>query len=392
MKVEHSYYLYDAVADFGLAMLVTAYAPFLQSLGLSLGEISLLNAIFWLVVVAMEIPTGMFADGKSRTWSLKMGCVFFTLGAISYLFAVGFKTAAIGETLIGIGIAFFSGAEQAWVTDALHREGRDDERRHVFATSGIIRGFVMVVGGFLGSLIPTSHASFIYLPMVFLSPLAFFIVHKYMNGKGEAIQKMTEVQALRSSVDLLKTNRALAWVICVTIVFDAVIAFNHFWSPYFKPIVGKERLSLIWAIIYIGFALSGILVRKISVPQGREATWIIISVVISGVGLACAGLCNGLAFPLSAVIVHEFGRGMFNPLTDSFVHHRVESGYRATFGSLQSLLGRSGLVLFSFLNWLFLRHLPDSSATISIVWFGCGFVIVVGASILYLFRPQHSST
>lgn len=390
MRAAHIYYLYDMIADFGLAMTVTAYAPFLLSLGLSLGEVSLLNAFFWLTAVLSELPTGMLADGKSRAWSLKMGCTFLTLGGIAYVFAQGFWTALMGECFIGVGMAFFSGAEQAWITDALHREGRDHERRKVFATAGVLRGFVMVIGGFLGSLVALSNARFIWLPLIFTSPLAFLVVHKLMNGQGEPIHKLTEVEALRASVSLLKSSRSLVWVIAMTVVFGAVISFNHFWSPYFKPLVGTMGLSWVWAIIYIGFALSAVLVRKLTIPQGQESVWIVASVVITGIGLACAGLCSGLVFPLSAALFHEFGRGMFNPLVDSFVQHRVESGYRATFGSLQSLLGRIGLVIAPILIWLTIRHDPNTPSTIGFVWFVCGIVLVIGALILFLVRPRNA--
>jgi len=388
MRTEHKFYLYDAVADAGLAMTVTAYAPFLISIGLTLGEVSLINAAFWTTIVLAEIPTGLFADGKSRAWSLKMGCVFFTLGAILYLFASGFWSALFCECVIGCGMAFFSGAEQAWVTDALHREGRDDERRNVFATASVIRGFVMVVGGFLGSFIAAYHPRLIWLPMVFTSPIAFFIVHKWMSGFGEPIHKLTEMEALRASVSLLKSSRALVWVIAAMIVFGAVVAFNHFWSPYFQSLVGTAGLSFVWAIIYIGFALSAILVRRLTIPQGQEAVWIVISLVITGMGLVCAGCSNGLLFPLGAVLAHEFGRGMFNPLVDSFVQHRVESGYRATFGSLQSLLGRIGLVIAPVLIWLTIRNDPNTKETIAFIWFACGLVIIIGALLLALVRPR----
>ena len=390
MRTEHKYYLYDAVADLGLAMTATTYAPFLISIGLTLGEISLINAFFWLTIVLAEIPTGMLADGKSRAWSLKMGCVFFTLGAFSYLFAHGFWSALLCECIIGIGMAFFSGAEQAWVTDALHREGRDHERRKVFATAGVIRGFVMVVGGFLGSIIALLNARFIWLPMIITSPLAWLVVHKLMNGQGEPIHKMTEVQALRASVSLLKSSRSLKWVIAMMFVFGAVVSFNHFWSPYFKPFVGTMGLSWVWAILYIGLALSAIIVRRLTIPQGQEATWIVASVVITGIGLAGAGLSSGLLMSLFMVTIHECGRGMLLPLVDSFVQHRVESGYRATFGSLQSLLQKMSLAIVPVLIWLTIRTEPNTPTTISFVWFMCGLFLMVGALILFLVRPRNA--
>jgi len=102
-------------------------------------------------------------------------------------------------------------------------------------------------------------------------------------------------------------------------VFGAVVSFNHFWSPYFKPFVGTMGLSWVWAILYIGLALSAIIVRRLTIPQGQEATWIVASVVITGIGLAGAGLSSGLLMSLFMVTIHECGRGMLLPLVDSFV-------------------------------------------------------------------------
>ncbi len=388
MRTEHKYYVYDVIIDLGIAMTVTTYAPFLMSIGLTLGEVSLINAAFWAVIALAEIPTGMLADGKSRVWSLKMGCIFFTCGGLSYLFVNGFWGALFSECVSGIGMAFFSGAEQAWVTDALHKEGRDHERRRIFATASALRGCVLVAGGVIGSLIALSHARLIWLPMVVTSPIAWIFVHTHMSGQGESHQKMTEVEALRASVSLLKSSRALMWVIGMMFVFGAVLSFNHFWSPYFKPLVGTMGLSTVWAAVYTGFALSALLVRRLVIPQGHEAVWIVGAAVMAGIGLLLAGLVSGLMLPLSMALLHECGRGMFHPLVDSFIQHRVESGYRATFSSLQSLLSKLSFVLVPALVWLTIRDQPNTQATISVVWIACGCALVTGSLVLFLFRPK----
>src|SRR3989338_336825 len=118
MSVTKIYYLFTALMGLGMGATMTVYAPFLLSIGLSLGEIALVNALFWAIIIAAEIPTGMFADGRSRAFSLKVGMIFHGLGAILYLFADGFWSVALAESTLGIATAFMSGAQQAWITDA----------------------------------------------------------------------------------------------------------------------------------------------------------------------------------------------------------------------------------------------------------------------------------
>ena len=388
MRASTAYYLYDATADFGIAMTVTVYAPFLLSIGLSLAEIALVNSVFWFTIVLMELPTGMLADGKSRVWSLKMGSICLTFGGIAYLCAQGFWSAMFAEILIGVSMSFFSGAEQAWITDALHREGRDHERRKVFATGALIRAGVMLFGGLIGSLIALYNPRLIWAPMIITSPFTWLIIHRYMNGKGEPIHKMTEVEALRASVSMLRGSRALVWLIATIIVFGAVVAFNNFWSPFFIPKVGTLGLSWVWALMYGGMSCAAIMIHRLTLPHGHESSWILGALVLTGMGLFIAGYAGGLMIPLSSVVVHEIGRGMFQPLVDSFVQHRIESGYRATFVSLQSLLGRIGLVITPLVIWFTIRDKPNTSETISNVWIICGTVLVTGALVLACFRTR----
>ena len=388
MRSEHKYYLYDAITTLGIAATFTSYAPFLLSIGLSFAEISLLNAVFWLVAILAELPTGMLADGKSRAWSLKMGCVCMTFGGLVYVFSFNFLSALIGESLIAIGMAFFSGAEQAWITDALTREGRDHERRHIFGTRALVHGLVVVIGGGLCTFIALSNVRLIWIPMIVLSPVAYVFIAKNMNGHGEAIHPMSEMEALRSSIALLKRSRALVWVILAMVVSGGVVAFNHFWSPYFQSLVGTLGLSYVWAIIYTACALSGLWVRRIQIPQGSEANLILVTLALSGIGLLIPNISSTLGISLIGSIIHEVGRGTFAPLVDSFVQHRVESGYRATFGSLQSFLCRIGLALTSLFLWMVLQTHASTPETILFVWSVCGVGIVMGVILLYGIRPR----
>lgn len=388
MRSSQLYYLYVGLSSFGMATTFTSYAPFLQSIGLSLGQISLLNALFWTTLIVMELPTGMFADGKSRAWSMKIGLLFQMAGSVSYFFAQGFFSALIGEGFIGIGMAFISGADKAWITDALTREGRDHERRHVFATANIVRGLTVIIGGYVGSLIALSHIRFIWTPMIPTALIAAWIAHAKMNGTGEPVHRITEREALCASVNLLRRQKSLQWVIACIIAIGTVISFNHFWSPYFKPIVGTFGLAHVWALMYLGVGVSGYLIRRSATALGNESIMIVFAMFVTACGMFIAGWIPGLAFPLIGVIVHESGRGMFDPLVDSFVQHRVESSYRATFGSLQSLIGRLGYAIIPIFIWATIRNDPNTPDTIQFVWLACAIALAVCTFILFLVRPQ----
>ncbi len=389
MSAAKIYYIFIALINIGFACTLTAYAPFLESIGLTLSQIALVNSIFWTTIILAELPTGMLADGKSRAWSLKAGALSFVIGATLYLFADGVVSASIAEIWIAIGEAFFTGAMTAWVTDALDREGNKDQVRKVFATNAVIRGSIFLVGGLVGSLIGIHNYQLIWLPFAISSLVAFLFAHKYMNGQGEPLETVTEIQAFKLSVATLVKSRALIWVSAALIIFGAVVSFNHYWAIFFKPLVGQIGLGLyVWPLMSVGFIGSGMFVRRVQLPEGGEAKLITLSILLSGVGLVMIAMVSGLPMLFSALMIHELGRGLFQPLTDSFVQHRIHTSYRATFGSLQSFIGRIGFAAVPFVVFLMIDGKPNDPKIIELVWLVCGIALVLGAAGLWFTRPR----
>ncbi|MBI4435589.1 MFS transporter [Candidatus Uhrbacteria bacterium] len=388
MSAARTYYLFFALIHIGMGSTVTAYTPFLQGIGLSLGEIALVNAIFWTVIIAAELPTGMLADGRSRAFSLKLGGLFYALGAFCYLFAHDFWTAALGEALIGIGSAFISGAGTAWIADALAREGRSHELRHVYATESLIKSILMLLGGFVGAAIALWEPRFIWAPFVVSALAASFVAHRLMNGQGEPLEYVSELEAFRRALAQLKNSRALMWVVASLIVFGAVVSFNHYWALFFLPTVGQLGLAFIWPVMFLGLIGASQYIRRLTIPVGSETRMIVLSIALAGVGLLGVAIAPGFWLAMPALIVHEIGRGFFQPLTDSFVQHRVHTSYRATFGSLQSFLGRIGFAVVPLAVWLFIADKPNTPATISLVWIVCATALLLGAAVLWFSRPR----
>jgi len=388
MSSARLYYLFMVLIHIGMGATVTAYTPFLQSIGLSLAEIGLVNTVFWTVLILAELPTGMLADGRSRAWSMKLGGAFYSAGALSYIFAGSFWSAAFAESLIGIGGAFISGAGTAWITDALQREGRSKELRQVYGTEALIKSVLMLIGGFLGAGIGLVNYRLIWVPFVVTGLAAAFVAHRHMNGKGEPLEYVSELEAFRLAWRQLRTSRALIWLIGALIVFGAVISFNHYWAIYFTEEVGQFNVAYVWVVAYLGLVSASQIVRKLTIPLGSESRLIVLSVFITGAGLGLTAIAPALWFSIPAVVLHEFGRGLFQPLTDSFVQHRVHSSYRATFGSLQSFLGRMGFAIVPLIVWLTIQGRPDTQETIMFVWSGCAIFLITGSLLLWITRPR----
>lgn len=86
---------------------------------LTFDEILLLQGIFTVPIIILEVPSGSFAD----YWSRKGCTTIFHLvfGAGIFLYAIGdsFLMFAIAEFLAGIGISFSTGSDSALIFDSL---------------------------------------------------------------------------------------------------------------------------------------------------------------------------------------------------------------------------------------------------------------------------------
>jgi MFS family permease len=91
---------------------------FFESRGLSMQQIFLLQALFGVVVLVMEIPSGYAADLLGRRLTLVVGSVFIGLGHAMLLFADGFGGLALFELGLGIGSSLVSGADLAILYDS----------------------------------------------------------------------------------------------------------------------------------------------------------------------------------------------------------------------------------------------------------------------------------
>lgn len=394
MRPQSMYYILSAVLAIGMGATCVAYGPFMASIGLSYAEFSLINTVFWVTVICFELPTGALADGRSRSWSIAMSGLFYAVGALTYFLAEGLWSAMLAETLVGVGGAFMSGAKQAWMVDSLKRSGLADEElkratKKAFAMDKVIHGSVLFVVALLANTLAQSLGlRFIWLPLVVSGIFVWWLAKYRMNDHGEPDEKISEFEALKRSFALLRRSRALVWVAASMIVFGMVVSFNHYWAVYFNALFGPSGSSIAWLVMYPAVPIAGFVIRSRHVLNGREEPGILVALLLSGLGMALIPAFGSWGFVLPMVVIHELGRGMFEPLSDTFIHHRVESSYRATFSSLQSLIGRLGFAVTPLVVWLSLRNAPSDNTTIATVWMICGGFMVIGSFALYFFRPR----
>lgn len=332
---------------------------------LSAAEAILLYAVYDVATTMLEVPSGYLSDRVGRRFTLIVSSVAGCAGCLLLASAEGFAGFALGQVLLGAGMAFASGTDTALLYESLEASGRADEveaqevRAWRFAFSGLaasaVSGGAMAWFGMSLPFLATAAA----LAGAVLIALAFTEPH----GLRADVPQGAEILRVHSLADAL-TNPVLIWLFCLNVL---MYGFSH--------------LPFIFGQPFILAALDGMgLAAEAPVVSGAVTTsMMILSVIASlfapglrerlgltGILLAAFALQIVLSGALAlsdsiVVIAFLFLRMVPDSMSKPFVLARIQpllnDDSRATYLSLQSLAAR-----LLFAATLFLAALSATDA------------------------------
>ncbi len=130
-KVQRTYLLLTLLSTLSASFIWGVNTLFLLDAGLNNAQAFAANAFFTAGQVLFEVPTGVIADTWGRRASYLLGAGTLLASTLLYLLMWQIEAAfwgwAVSSVLIGLGFAFFSGAVEAWLVDALTFTGFDGD-------------------------------------------------------------------------------------------------------------------------------------------------------------------------------------------------------------------------------------------------------------------------
>lgn len=231
----NKYYLFQFFDS--LAFFAPVIVLFWLSNGLNMMQIMLLQSIYSIGVVLLELPTGAFADRFGKKNSLIIGGLLWTIGCFWYGTSHSFWQFAIGEITCGVGSAFVSGADRAYLHQLLLADNQANNFKKI---EGKARGIIQVaqaigslLGGFIGSV---SYNFTLYATAVatFISSLIAFTFPKPKTQiKDEKRPSYFEI--IKQSLLLVKNNKSLLWLTLFFAAFNGLLwPLNFYSQPFFK--------------------------------------------------------------------------------------------------------------------------------------------------------------
>ncbi len=363
--------LLTALRWFPIGLFVPIGILLMQARGLDLATIGGVFAVYGIVALALELPTGGLADVLGRRTVLVaasfLNAASLAAGAFAQEPLVFAAAMAVGAAARALG----SGPLEAWFVDAVG-PGADGVVRRGLSRAGSAEALALGLGSVAGGLIPvalagllpglpsTGHGPLISLSVPALLAAVFMAVH------GAAVLALVD-EGPRPRVGL----RGLARGIPATVVGGARLGLRD----------GILRRLLLRAVL-LGLVLSGIellspgvfagLLGGEAAASGPYGLLVAAAFAASALGAAVApaaaarlggtGVTAAIAFalagPVALLVAVPFLAaaglgfagvylllGVAGPLTSELLHGRVAGDERATMVSVESLAVQGGGVV-----------------------------------------------
>ncbi len=378
-----------------------------QSRGLSVAQVGLVFAVYGMVCLVLELPTGGLADAIGRRPVLVLSGSLHLLGLLGLAIAPNLPAFIGAISLIGAGRALDSGPLESWYVDAVHQVTPGADVTPGLSRAAVADGIALSLGAVAGGVIPSladGNADALALPI--LVAAVFELVHvaaivRFVTPLGPPSSvgtramlrsSLREVPVIvRDTVRLAATDRALRLLIAITFVVGMVLSTLELLGPLqFAALAddatdGSAVFGIVMAVSFgaaaAGSALATTARRAArgSISRATAVLQVLCALALVGIALSPTAVLAGAAY---ATFYLWNGAGW--PLRKQLLHSRVDSSKRSTTVSASSF----AVMLGGITGSLALPLLTDWTS-LSVGFAAAGVLLLVSA-VLSLRLPNGS--
>ena len=342
------YYAFSFFVGFYIATGTTVL--FERQLGLSFAQIFTLDAIYMLMFILFEIPSGALADLIGRKKAILAGLFTLTLAAIVTGNAQNFLQLFLSFFIWALGFSLISGSSDALLYDSLKSEKlyhRTSGRALFFSTIGL------ACAGVTGPLLFAQHFRLPYLfsALPFAAALLVMIFYREPAVARElSFSLRNHLRQIRQGAEKAFGNRFILWSTgALALVFTVSYTFASSYQPYLTEIgFDVRQFAFILPLLFVIEALGGAWSERITSRLGETvAFWG--SFLLIGISLLSLGLLASRSV-LPIMLIYGFLQGFARPLVSTYANRYIESEHRATIISVQMMASTvtSAIMLFLF--------------------------------------------
>lgn len=315
--------------------------PFYESNGLSMKDIMILQAIYSIAIVVLEIPSGYLADVIGRRKTLIIGAMFGAIGFTTYSFSYGFLGFLVAEIILGIGQSCISGADSAMLYDSLLERGQERQYTRFEGRITSLGNIAEAVAGICGGLLAGITLRAPYFAQTFVAlialPSAITLVEP---ARSVPLIRAGFMEIVRIARFALFKNRPLRRNIMFSaITGTATLTMAWFAQPFFEyALIDIAWFGVLWTSLNLTVALTSYSAHITESWLGQKRSIILIAMLIP-LGYIALGRFHT---PAGLVILYLFYlvRGFATPVLKDYINRLTESHIRATVLSVRNFIIR----------------------------------------------------
>jgi len=344
------FYFYRIFTSFNLVLPI--FVLFLINNGLSLTQVFVLQSVYTLTLVILNIPTGAFADRYGRKKSLIISSFVLLTAFFVYGSSTRFWHFLIAEILYGISTAFWLSQGTSFIYDTLKQIGDEHKYKRVQGKVETINSLGMCLGSLIAGVIAAYSMRWNYyigMIPVFIGLLISF------SFRETRIQQSKEkyFEKIRNAFDYAVKHPQLRFFMLFSSIVDLIMFTGFIFAQPYLESLGADT-KIIGAVFSVCYILTAVGAYKANWLEGKIKEIFSIYLVISLVALTMFiyYLTNSLAVASFAMILGGAVRGFYIVVIYDYLHRHMTSERRSTLMSLQLFMGDTMIAVLSpFFGW-----------------------------------------
>lgn len=357
---------------------------FYKDNGLDMSQVFILQAIYSISIVALEIPSGYFADALGRKNSIITGSLLGFIGFFIYSLSYGFVGFMLAEIILGFGQSMISGADSALLYDTLIDNKKDKDYLQLEGGMTSMGNFAEAFAGILGGLlagISLRYPYYVQTAVAFIAiPAAFSLIEPAVNQAKLKLRWKDITDIVKYS---LIQNHRLRWnIIYSSVVGASTLAMAWFVQPWFiRADLRVGMFGIMWTILNLSAGITAFYAYKIELKLGRAATAAAFTIILA-IGFIASGWITGL-WGMVFILMFYLARGVATPILKDNIHRITPSNMRATILSVRNFIIR---VLFALLAPLYGWSIDKLSLSAALTIAGLVFIVMASISFFFFRR------
>ena len=314
---------------------------FYKSNGLTMKDIFLLQSVYSLTLMTLEIPTGYFADRAGRKTSILIGATMGFTGYLAYSFSFGFWQFVIAEVILGVSQSLVSGADSAMLYDTLAATKQKEKYTQLEGRVTSIGNFGEAFAGIIGGLLAVSSLRTPFFVQTCVALIAIPAALMLAEPPVQTIKIKPGLGEIRSIIySVLHGNVKLKWnTFFSAITGAATLTMAWFAQPYFGQIrIPVSMYGVLWAVLNLSVGLAAVYAWKFEKKFGAARTVIVFTLAIFS-SYILLPLMPGFS-GLGILLVFYLARGLATPTLRNYINIITTSEVRATVLSVRNFLIR----------------------------------------------------